>query len=96
MVCPGVSDAGDGFQIWSIATNIFSKQSRTTDKGRSSCIGLSVRLRTLHCKTFTVFAIKQISDKSYLATKHLKGGVELFLNVTYVYIFQRVYSYRSL
>jgi hypothetical protein len=42
------------------------EQSQTTDKGWSFCIGLSVGLKTIHCKMFTVFGIKRIHDKDYL------------------------------
>jgi hypothetical protein len=36
MARPQVADGGDGLQIWRVAANILNKQSRTTDKGRSS------------------------------------------------------------
>jgi hypothetical protein len=37
---PQVADGGDGLQIWKVAANIMNKQSRTTDKGRSSSLGV--------------------------------------------------------
>jgi hypothetical protein len=33
MVCPQVSDGGDGLQTWRVAANILNKQSRTADRG---------------------------------------------------------------
>jgi hypothetical protein len=46
---PQVAD-GDGLQIWSIATNILNKQSRTADKGVPQTWRLGVGLITLHRK----------------------------------------------
>jgi len=33
MARPRFADGGDGFHIWSVATNILSNQSRTADRG---------------------------------------------------------------
>jgi hypothetical protein len=41
MARPQVADAGEGLQIWRVAANILNKQSRTTDKGWSSSLGLA-------------------------------------------------------
>jgi hypothetical protein len=38
MARPRVTDGGDGLQVWGVAENILNKQSRTTDKGRSSSL----------------------------------------------------------
>jgi hypothetical protein len=40
MARPQVADGGDDLQIWRVATNILNKQSRTTDKGWSSSLGV--------------------------------------------------------
>jgi hypothetical protein len=40
MARPQVAVGGDGLQIWRVATNILNKQSRTTDKGWSSSLGV--------------------------------------------------------
>jgi hypothetical protein len=37
MVCPQVVD-GECFRIWRVTANIFTKQSRTADKGWSSSL----------------------------------------------------------
>ena len=44
---------GDGLQIWKVAANIFNKQSRTADKGRSSNLGVGRGARTLYRKNVT-------------------------------------------
>jgi len=36
-----IADEGDGLQIWSTAAHILNKQSRLTDKGWSSRLGLA-------------------------------------------------------
>jgi hypothetical protein len=40
MARPQVADGGDGLQIYRAAANILNKQSRTTDKGWSSSLGV--------------------------------------------------------
>jgi hypothetical protein len=40
MVRPRVADGGDVLQIWRVAVNILSKQSRTASKGWSSSLGV--------------------------------------------------------
>jgi hypothetical protein len=40
MAHSGGEDGGDGLQIWKVAANILSKQSRTTDKVWSSSLGV--------------------------------------------------------
>jgi hypothetical protein len=35
-----VADGGDALRVWRVATNILNKQSRTTDKGPSSRLGV--------------------------------------------------------
>jgi hypothetical protein len=45
-----VSSGGDGLQIWRVAANILNKQSRGTDKGWSSGLGVGVGLTTPHRK----------------------------------------------
>jgi hypothetical protein len=61
MVRPQVANAGDGLQIWRVATNILNKQSRTADNGWSSGLGLSMGLTTPHRK------------RNKLVTKRHKG-----------------------
>jgi hypothetical protein len=45
MARPQVAD-GDGLQIWTVAENIFNKQSRTADGGGPPAWGLDVGLTT--------------------------------------------------
>jgi hypothetical protein len=40
MARPQVADGGDGLQIWRVAANILTKQSRTADKGWSFSLGV--------------------------------------------------------
>jgi hypothetical protein len=40
MVRPQVADGGDGLQIWRVAANIWNKQLRTAEQGRSSSLGV--------------------------------------------------------
>jgi hypothetical protein len=40
MACPQVADGGDSLQIWRVAANILNKQSRTSNKGWSSILGV--------------------------------------------------------
>jgi hypothetical protein len=40
MARPQVADGGEGLQIWKVAANILSKQSRTADKPRPSSLGV--------------------------------------------------------
>jgi hypothetical protein len=40
MARPQVADGGNGLEMWRVAANIFNKQSRTADKGRSSSLGV--------------------------------------------------------
>jgi len=40
MARPQVADGGEGTQIWRVAANILNKQSRTANKGWSSCLGV--------------------------------------------------------
>jgi hypothetical protein len=40
MARPQVADRGEGLQIWRVAANILSKQSRTADKGWPSSLGV--------------------------------------------------------
>jgi hypothetical protein len=37
---PQVVDGGDALQVWRVTANILNKQSRTTDNGRSSSLGV--------------------------------------------------------
>jgi hypothetical protein len=37
---PAVANGGDGLQVWRVAANILNKQSRTSDKGWSSSLGV--------------------------------------------------------
>jgi hypothetical protein len=37
---PLVVDGGDALQVWRVAANILNKQSRTSDKGWSSSLGV--------------------------------------------------------
>jgi hypothetical protein len=50
MARPQVVDGGDGLQIWRVAANILTKQSRTADKGGPPAWGLGVGLATPHRK----------------------------------------------
>ena len=43
--------------IWRPAASILNKQSRTTDKGRSSSLGLCEVLETLHRKIWHIYGI---------------------------------------
>ena len=43
--------------IWRVATNILNKQSRTTDKGSSSSLGLGDVLTTPHCKNVSCYEL---------------------------------------
>jgi hypothetical protein len=43
MVCPRVTNGGDGLQIWKVAENILNKQSWTDDRGLSSSLGVGHR-----------------------------------------------------
>jgi hypothetical protein len=45
-----VSDGGDGLQIWRVAANKLSKQSREADKGWSSRLGMGEAPTTHHRK----------------------------------------------
>jgi hypothetical protein len=47
---PKVDDVGDSFQVWRLAVNILSKQSRTADKGGFPTWGLGDRLANPHRK----------------------------------------------
>jgi hypothetical protein len=38
MTRPRVADGGDSLHIWRVAVNILNKQSRTVNKGLSSCL----------------------------------------------------------
>jgi hypothetical protein len=40
MARPQVADGGEGLQIWRVAVNILNKQSRTSDKGWPSSLGV--------------------------------------------------------
>jgi hypothetical protein len=40
MARPQVADGGNGLQIWRVAADILTKQSRTADKGWSPNVGL--------------------------------------------------------
>jgi hypothetical protein len=40
MARPQVADGGEDLQIWRVAVNILNKQSRTTDKGWPSSLGV--------------------------------------------------------
>jgi hypothetical protein len=40
MARPQVADGGDTLQFWRVAANILNKQSRTSDKGWSSSLGV--------------------------------------------------------
>jgi hypothetical protein len=51
MARPLVADRGDGLQIWMVAANILNKQSRTTDSGWSSILGVGRGLTILAQKT---------------------------------------------
>jgi hypothetical protein len=41
---------GNGLRIWSVAANIFNKQSRTVDMMWSSSFGMGEVLTSTHCK----------------------------------------------
>jgi hypothetical protein len=47
MARPLVAEGEDGLQIWMVAANILNKQSRTTDSGWSSILGVGRGLTTL-------------------------------------------------
>jgi hypothetical protein len=51
MAHPRVADGGDSLQIWRVAANMLSKQSRTADSGWSSSLGVGQGLTTLPCNT---------------------------------------------
>jgi hypothetical protein len=40
MARPQVADRGDGLQVWTVASNILNKQSRTADRGWPSSLGV--------------------------------------------------------
>jgi hypothetical protein len=48
---PRVADGGDRLQIWRVAANVLSKQSRTAGRGWSSSLGVGRGLTTPHRKT---------------------------------------------
>jgi hypothetical protein len=66
MARPQIADGGNGFEIWRVAANILNKQSRTADKGWSSCLGVECFLTTPHRKTFSCYDHSQeASDGRY-------------------------------
>jgi hypothetical protein len=50
MACPQVAVGRNTLQIWSVASNILKKKSRTTDKRGPPAWVLGVRLTTPHRK----------------------------------------------
>jgi hypothetical protein len=46
---------GDGLEVWRVAANILNKQSRTTDRGWSSSLGVERGLTTPHRKILTCY-----------------------------------------
>jgi hypothetical protein len=54
-------------KIWRVGINILNKQSRTTDKERSSMLGVARGLKSLHRK-------KSYVTKCYTGRAYLKSG----------------------
>jgi hypothetical protein len=77
MTCPRVADEGDGLQIWTVAANIWNKQSRTAHKGWSSSFGgLRERITHLYLKT-------QVVKKCYRASRIWRALVNVVMNLRF-------------
>jgi hypothetical protein len=56
---PQVVGGGDGLQIWRVAANILTKQSRTADRGWSSSLGVGQGLTTPTVKRLICYKMLQ-------------------------------------
>jgi hypothetical protein len=64
-----VATGGDGLQVWRVAANILNMQSRTTDKGRSSSLGVGKGLTTTERR-------KQAVTKYYTGARNWTDSLE--------------------